>query len=569
MKKLKISSFRERLFLSFLVISLVPMLLCSALLLHIFKVRTEQNAEEKAAGHLEVVCRSADALSDGFLRAASKMKASPVIREVLSGRPPEMKTMVYSILYEATEGVRSYARFDLYDKEGRWLCSTVGPPAAQELPTDWGILHKAGEGGGALVYAAGGKTPLYQGAALLRDSEGRPAGYFLITMDGQDFRTFFEGKYGVRNELIILNRYWHPVYASQPALMGETAELLRQRVLTGEAPEVAEQDFCTQIVFHEPTGLYFALRRPLALTQSIREVLHTVSLSSAIICVGISVILSHRFSHQLFLPIERMQKAIGEVEQDNLEVQLPPGENDELGQLTRRFNGMVEALRRNREELIRNQKELNEAQIRMLQAQLNPHFLCNTLDTMKWISKINRVPQVALLSTNLADLLRIAISPEEFVTLRREAELLERYIEIQRIRLSGALTFQVEIPLLLEDCLVPKMMLQPLVENAILHGLSGMENGTVTVEAAEDAGRLRVTVTDNGRGFPPEMAGTAFLDGRSQEKDRGHLGLYNVHTILKKHYGKDFGLYLYNRTGGQGAVVTAVLPLTREETAEC
>src|SRR5699024_7023880 len=108
--------------------------------------------------------------------------------------------------------------------------------------------------------------------------------------------------------------------------------------------------------------------------------------------------------------------------------------------------GMVGALKRNQEQLVENQRELNQAQIRMLQAQLNPHFLCNTLDTMKWIGKIHQVPQVALMAANLGDILWFCISREEFVPISREVEILRRYIEIQSIRLSGRCSLTVELP---------------------------------------------------------------------------------------------------------------------------
>ena len=162
---------------------------------------------------------------------------------------------------------------------------------------------------------------------------------------------------------------------------------------------------------------------------------------------------------------------------------------------------------------------MDETQIRMLQAQLNPHFLGNTLDTMKWISKINKVPQVATMSADLADILRFGISPDELVPLRREAEILERYIEIQRIRLSDGFTFTLDLPAELEDCVVPKMILQPLAEK------------------------------------------------RNESLARGHLGLYTVDMILRKSYCEGSGLYLENPKAG-GAVVTAVLPLRREEAEE-
>ena len=115
---------------------------------------------------------------------------------------------------------------------------------------------------------------------------------------------------------------------------------------------------------------------------------------------------------------------------------------------------------------------------------------------------------------------------------------------------------------------MPKMILQPIVENAILHGLDGVEDGHIQVQA-ERVGEtlLKIVVTDNGKGLPQDMTGA--YAHRSRELSRGHLGLYNVDTILRKYYGEDFGLYLSAGPLGRGAVVSATLPLRREEEPEC
>ena len=131
--------------------------------------------------------------------------------------------------------------------------------------------------------------------------------------------------------------------------------------------------------------------------------------------------------------------------------------------------------------------------------------------------------------------------------------------------MSGAFAFRVELPEELADCRVPKMILQPLVENAILHGLEGVENGAVEVTVRETAGMLRITVRDNGAGLPPEMAAGRY---RSRGPAGRHLGLYNVNTILTKYYGDGCGLFLENGPAG-GAVVTAVLPVRGEEENPC
>lgn len=571
MKKLLSGSFRSRLFVAFLAVSLVPLLICSAMLLQAFRLRLMGEAERDAAEYLNGVSQTMDTVWEGVSHATAQLRDDALVLRALAGEGGE-DTDVYGKLFDATSDLRAYARFDLYDSQGNWRYSTLTAPLEERLPTNWGVLYAAAREDEGLTFIAcqdvtDTGSPLLQGAAALTDGGGRQVGYLLVSMYQSNFRQLLDGKYGLQNDLILLDRYWRPVYCAQPSLAASLAPVLRQRLMDGQPLNGGSEEFLYWAEEYAPMGLYLVLQRPQVFTRDTMQLLYTVSLTCALVCVVVSVLVSLKVSRQMFRPIARLQQGIRQVEHNDLDVYVPPYHDDELGQLAQRFNGMVAALKRNQEELVENQRELNEAQIRMLQAQLNPHFLCNTLDTMKWISKINKVPQVALMSTNLADILRFCISPDEFVPLRKEAEILERYIEIQRIRLSDAFTFQVEVPMELEECLVPKMILQPLVENAILHGVDGMANGCIRVECAQEGGLLRIVVTDNGRGFPPEMVGPyAKLD---RTGTRGHLGLYNVDTILVKYYGEEFGLYLDSPPDGKGAAVTAVLPIQTEEGSAC
>lgn len=567
MKKSMPHSFRRRLFVAFLAVSLVPLLLCSAMLLQVFRLRMSDAAQAEAAGYLTGAARILDTAYEKFSQAAGRIQKDRVLAQALVNSEAE-GIQVYSRLFSATQESRSYAHFDLYDAQGTWRYSTHNAPDQRQLPTDWGVLQKAGQQTQLELIACQDVTqiaqPLLQGAVKLEDGEGQPAGYLVISLYQNDLRQLLEGTYGNQNDLILLSRYWRPVYCAQPTLASALAPALRQRLLAGEPLSSGGDEFSYRVEYHQPTGLYLVLRTPQALNRTTMGLLYTVSAFSALFCVGISILISLKLSRQMFRPIQRLRTAMDEVVQNNLNVQVPPGRDDELGELARRFNGMVQALKRNQQELVENQRELNQAQIRMLQAQLNPHFLCNTLDTMKWISKINQVPQVALMSTNLADILRFCISPDEFVPLRREVQVVERYIEIQTIRMSVGFQFHADIPEELEDCLVPKMILQPIVENAILHGLEEKKDGVITVRARKCSGTmLELTVEDNGKGLPPEMEGA--YAHRDRELSRGHLGLYNVDTILRKYYGEESGLYLTCGPLGQGAVISATLPLRREE----
>lgn len=565
MKQLRFSSFRQRLNAAFLAVSLVPVLLCSALLLQIFRLRMTADQQQNAEQQLDGACHALFSMQEGLQEAASTLGGSETVLGALSGGW-ENSASVYSALYDATEDVRRFARFELYDAEGTLRYATQTVHGAQTLPVSWGILKEAADAD-AIVYSASIDptdldAPVLRGAVRLT-RDGQTAGFLVAAFYETQLRAMFDSLAGAQNEILLMDGFWRGVYCSQQAQVQTLSYALREQLLHGKALTRLSDNFVYTARQDEATGLFLVLQQPQVFTRGTLRLLYTVSALCALGGVAVSIALSLRLSRQMFQPIGTLHRAITQVGRNDLEVQVPvqEGQCDELGELAQQFNGMVLSLRRNQQALLQNQQALNDAQIRMMQAQLNPHFLCNTLDTMKWISKINQVPQVALMSTNLADILRFCISPDEFVELRQELAILGRYVEIQRIRLSDSFTFAQDVPDALLSCLVPKMMLQPLAENAILHGLSGVQDGRLTVTAREEGGVLEICVLDNGCGFPAEMLGPY----QAPEQQTGHLGLFNVDTILRKHYGESFGLRLGNRKDGAGACITARLPMRRRD----
>lgn len=565
MKQLRFSSFRQRLNAAFLAVSLVPVLLCSALLLQIFRLRMTADQQQNAEQQLDGACHALFSMQEGLQEAAITLGGSETVLGALSGGW-ENSASVYSALYDATEDVRRFARFELYDAEGTLRYATQTVLGAQTLPVSWGILKEAADRD-TIVYSASIDPtdldePVLRGAVRLT-RDGQTAGFLVAAFYETQLRAMFDSLAGAQNEILLMDGFWRGVYCSQQAQVQTLSSALRGQLLHGKALTGLSDNFVYTARQDEATGLFLVLQQPQVFTRGTLRLLYTVSALCALGGVAVSIALSLRLSRQMFQPIGTLHRAITQVGKNDLEVQVPvqEGQCDELGELAQQFNGMVLSLRRNQQALLENQQALNDAQIRMMQAQLNPHFLCNTLDTMKWISKINQVPQVALMSTNLADILRFCISPDEFVELRQELAILGRYVEIQRIRLSDSFTFAQDVPEELLSCMVPKMMLQPLAENAILHGLSGVQDGRLTVTARESDGVLEICVLDNGCGFPAEMLGPY----QAPEQQTGHLGLFNVDTILRKHYGESFGLRLGNRKDGAGACITARLPMRRRD----
>ena len=560
------NSFRHRLFAAMLLSSLLPLLICSVLMVQITRLRMENKAREDMAQQSAVLCQSLSEIRQAVTGAAARLTdTEAAIHALGSGVGSRLQTN--SLLFDATDSWRNLAVFDLYDTAGVCRYSTRGT-LSQNLPTDWGVLYGAFQAQGEPVYYAT-EDPADTASALLLagvrlEAEDGCSGYLVMRLYSAGFHVLLDGKY-VQSDVLVLSRFFRPIYGSQTGLTQVLAPQLRQELLEGNFPE--DGSYVYSVTHHDATGLNLVLRQPKMFTATTVRLLTTAGLVCVLVCVFISALVSLPLSRQIAAPLEKLMAAFGRVQQDKLETQLPVDRQDEFGQLADRFNHMVHALGVNRQELLTNQQELNQAQIRMLQAQLNPHFLCNTLDTMKWISKINKVPQVAMMATNLADILRFCISAEEFVPLYREMEILHRYIEIQKLRLSDDFSFSECIPEELYDCMVPKMILQPIVENAILHGIDGQSGSTIRICARVADGLLQIDVTDNGRGFPPEMLGQPY--GRDKGLAKGHLGLYNVDMILRRNYGEHCGLFLDCGEGGVGAKVTATLPISYEEEHEC
>ena len=215
MKKLWSGSFRRRLFWAFLAAAMIPLLLCAGSLLQIFRLRLTDAARTEAQAHLNSALYAVESAYDGFHRAAERLADDQVVMAALTGGPAD-SAQVYNSLFQAVREVRSYARFDLYDSQGRWRYSTQALPSQRSLPVNWGVLRAARQAGELRFLAcedvnAQGE-PLLQGAAPLYGPEGGLDGYLVVSLYQSGLRQLVAGKYGVQNSLLVVDRFWQPVY---------------------------------------------------------------------------------------------------------------------------------------------------------------------------------------------------------------------------------------------------------------------------------------------------------------------------------------------------------------------
>lgn len=556
MKKLRDLSFRNKLLLAFLLIGVVPLLIFTVLMLNIFRVTLAGNARDAAEAELTGAARALDTLLVGGAEVLDALSDDALIRVELSDPGAEPPQSVYDALYTLSSELRGQADFALYSADGE-LLFTTGTGSAGSLGTHWGLLNAAAD---SLDTAYAGSEG-YMLAACAVTEGAEPVGYAVMSLSPAQLEALFSAYVGTGG-ILLLDPYWDCVYRSANSGDETLAPQLREQLLSGQALSDGTGG-SIYVRESEETGFFLLYRQPEPVADWVMRLLYLVATLTIVICVALCALVSMMLSRQLFEPVRELNAAMGAVEEGNLDTRIDVRSTDELGQLAGRFNRMTERLGAHLEESVRRRQELSDAQIRMMQAQLNPHFLYNTLDTVKWMGKINRVPEVATVAADLADILRSSISGDEFVTLGEELTTLDRYVEIQSIRFPGKFLLVKDIDDSALDVLVPKLMLQPIVENSILHGLADT-GGSITVTARLSGTELEVTVVDDGCGMSEESL------RRFREGGRGgqHLGLRNVDAILRLHYGDAYGLR-FPPVNGSGTCVAISLPAVRKEEDKC
>jgi len=552
-------SFKNRIFITILLVALLPLFLCAVLMLQVQIKRSEAELIQQANQELDSLAGVLTETLEGIDAITHELATSTLVRSTLR-RGGSDSRVLYQFLFHTTNEYRNAAQFDIYDSSGfcRYTTASDLPDKAMEL--DWGIIYAARHDEGFVLQENGRKGLI--GARAIRTYDGNILGYLVVTLWEEGIESLFRGRYSSVNNVILLDPTWRAAYYSQSAQGLATTGALREQLLNGEPLTGREGEFNFYVREFGDDGFTLILQQPRTFTSAVMRSLYSVSAITGLLCLILCLGCAWVLSRHLSKPVDELDTAMREVEKGNYEIQLETSRTDEFGRLASSFNRMTREYLLNLESSVQRQKELNETQLRMMQAQLNPHFLYNTLDSMKWLGVTHGVPQVATLATNLATILRASISEGEFVTLQQELELIERYIDIQSIRFGDRFTCEIDIDDKFQSCLVPKLVLQPLVENAIIHGVEGRNDGYIKVRAEEQDGALLLTVSDNGRGIPEEILEK--LNSPNGMKPSGHLGLYNVDRIIRLHYGDQYGISAES-VKGEGSRVQLRLPIQREE----
>lgn len=264
-------------------------------------------------------------------------------------------------------------------------------------------------------------------------------------------------------------------------------------------------------------------------------------------------------STKITLPIGKLAEKVQHVGEMQLDTEPLDTEITELQTLDHGINDMAQRIYVLMNKQIENQRSLHRAELELLQAQINPHFLYNTLDSIAILAEMDRNEDVINMVTSLSVFFRNSLNRgRDIISLQAEREQVTSYLEIQQIRYSDILTYEIHIPDELLSCSVPKLILQPLVENALYHGIKNKRTLGKIIITGEDAGDdLYLRIIDNGAGMDEEQI-QALQAGIYADNHTG-LGLVNVHKRIRLYCGEGYGLSFQSKPG-EGTTVTVRLP---------
>jgi two-component system sensor histidine kinase YesM len=289
----------------------------------------------------------------------------------------------------------------------------------------------------------------------------------------------------------------------------------------------------------------------------------------AVCLVVLAIILALEISilDNLASPINTIVKSIKRFGEGDLGTRIECTSDNEFGKIADEFNAMADSIHDLLDRIVKMERAQQEAELAFLRMSISPHFLYNTLDTISWMGNSCGNRDISKMAIALANLLRSSVKGERIVSLREEQQIVQNYLYIQEFRFSDKIEVSYDIDPETLDCQVPKLLLQPLIENSIVHGLEPkVEKGHLSIRCRLLGDNLQICIADDGVGLAMDEIASIMDHCRRNDKKQ-HLGIVNVYQRLVLNYGDSFGFSMEKNDEG-GLTTTIVLEATYERPIE-
>ena len=396
----------------------------------------------------------------------------------------------------------------------------------------------------------------------------------VITEPIQDYLAESDGRFFIR-----INEHLYQFHDNTLIPYTESVTIVKDLSDTALNPDTAIQvvrDENTQETFTivtrplDTTGWYITeYVDETHLSHSIFSILFSVALIIIAAASVIGIFLSYFLSRTVNVPVRQLQSRIKRIEEGDFSRDLSTEWEHELGDIGKTINDLSENVLLLMNQKLEDERQKKDYEYKMLQSQINPHFLYNTLNSIKWMATIQNSPGIAEMTTSLSRLLKdISKGTTNLVSIKHELSLINDYFIIQQYRYGGAITLAIDIDdESLTSCQILKFTMQPIVENSIFHGIEPKgTTGTVTIHIYQDAAQdIHIDITDDGVGMEPELA-ASLLEKESPAASSlfKEIGISNVHKRLQYEFGNKYGLSIVSEQG-KFTTISILLPFRKSE----
>lgn len=425
--------------------------------------------------------------------------------------------------------------------------------------------------------AEGVEIPSIIYAVLIRDEHGTPMAVVRVTA-AQSMIDGFVQRAGrdKRHEISVTNQYGRIIYDTREdksASMFLDARLLKP-IDSGKNGQILKEDGVSTLAYCDNSTSsgwrVFSLMKEEYLTQALGDNGRLFAMI-AIVFSLVAVVLCYYVAMHIVRPLKWLKNSMDRIEKKNFEDTIVWKYNDEIGDLAASFNRMSMRLKILIARIYEQEAEKRSAEMFALQAQIQPHFLYNTLNAIRYMAIIQKskgiADMVSALITIMRSVTRTTTGP---IPIREEIEWIKSYIFIEETRYCGKFLVDYQIDPQVENDLTIGFILQPIVENAIFHGLEpkeGMGKLTIAIREKQEEGIVEFEVRDDGVGVEQSDI-ESFMNAELRSKQRRRdVGLYNVNRRLKLNYGDEYGLQIHSQKG-KGTQVLIKIPLVREEVSQ-
>ncbi|MGG6313491.1 sensor histidine kinase [Paenibacillus macerans] len=405
----------------------------------------------------------------------------------------------------------------------------------------------------------------------------RKSGVLMVVMNQDELNRMLQQE---PFETLITDDLGYVVAAKNPSLVGKTLEALdygidlrTQQKGTFKVDVQGEPSYLVVDTLTPESSMNGLKFISVFATEPIVKDANTVSLIGLLIILLVLLIALVFVYIVSFLTTSRMlrlSRHLNRLALGDLTVVSRIDGNDEIGQLSRQFNYMVESIRRLMNQVVETTEQNNalelaqrEIKLKMMASQINPHFLFNALESIRMNAHLKGDKEIANVVRMLGKMMRKNLEAgRESTPLKEEMEMVGSYLEIQKFRYEDRLKFTLDIDPAAAAVRVPPLIIQPLVENAVVHGVEDKEEGVhVEVKIEVKDGLVYVSVRDNGMGMTPERLDEVMrFIGGAKEPEQGRIGLRNVHQRLVLSYGEEHGLLIASESGA-GTQISFTIPL--------